>query len=139
MRRLALVGAVALLLATVASALAAGTDRTWNATISGNVSGKATLTLPASQSSVSAVLYLYRLKTNTKITAELRAATCGQTGSPIASMPSFTATSGGTWRDRFVSSGAGLRNLKAALAKEGPMSIRGTVGSQKFCAEFAAA
>ncbi len=137
MRRLALVGAVALLLATVASTLAAGTDQTWNATISGKVTGKATLALPASQSSATAILYLYRMKTGTKVTAELRAATCSQTGSLIAPMPSFTTTSGGTWRDRLVSSGAGLRNLKAALAKDSPISVRGTVGSQKFCAEFA--
>ncbi len=139
MRRLALIGAAVLLLVTATTTLAAGIDQTWSASMSAPVSGKATLRLPAGGTPATAILYLYRMKAGTDVTAELRASSCSQTGRLILRLPAFTATSGGTWRDRLVSSGLGLRNLKTALAKDSPLSIHGTVGGKTFCADFEAA
>ncbi len=137
MRRTALIGAAILLVASVSPLLAAGADRTWNAAISGaGISGRATLTLPAGERSATAILYLNKMRSGTAVSAQLRSGACGETGSLIARLPTFTTTSGGTWHDRGIYVGEGLRNLKKAVAAGATITIRATVGSRSACAAF---
>jgi hypothetical protein len=138
MKRLAIVAAGFLLVATASIASAAGSERTWDATIaSGGVSGRSALTLASDGRSAMDILWLDRMRTGVSVTAEVRAGACGTTGTHITSLPSFTTTSGGTWRDRWQFGGRDLRALKAALAKDLPITIRTRVGSRSACAEYA--
>lgn len=140
MKRIAILGALALLLASTPVTLAAGTDQQWSVTLaSGGVSGKATLTLPVDGRSATAILWLNRLRTGTKVTAELRSGACAGTGTLIAGFPSFTTTLGGTWRDRLIMTRGALSMLKSALSKEQTLSVRTVVGGRRICVDLAKA
>ena len=137
MKRIAILGAVCLLIASASVTLAAGTGGQWNATLaSGGISGTSTLTLAGNGRSATDIVWFKGLLTGTQVTGEVRAGACGTPGTHITTLLPFTTTSGGTWRDRWIFVGRDLGALKAALAKGTSITIRTTVGSRSACAPY---
>jgi len=137
MKRIALLGAISLLAAFTPATLAAGTTGWWTTALaSGGITGTSTLTLAINDRSATAIVWLNRLRTGSGVTADLRAGACDTTGTRVTSMPAFTTTSGGTWRQRWIFSGRDLRALRSALAKGQPITLRATVGSRSACAQY---
>ena len=137
MKRIAIIGAVCLLIVSASVTLAAGTAGQWTTTpAGGGISGTSTLSVASNGRSATDVVWLNKLRTDIHVTAEIRAGACGTKGTHITSMPTFTTTSGGTWRDRWIFGGRDLRVLKSALAQSQPITVRTTVGSRSACAPY---
>jgi hypothetical protein len=112
----------------------ASAGRSWAATISGTgLPGRASLTVPAT-GWATAAFSLYHLKTGVPVTARILAgAACDATAATIKTLPGYTTTIGGTWRQRWVFGGAGLVRLRSAIRSGTPLWFDVRVGGGRVC------
>ena len=112
----------------------ASAGRSWAATISGTgLPGRASLTVPAT-GWASAAFSLYHLRAGASVSARIVAgAACDATTTTIKTLPGYTATIGGTWRQRWVFGGAGLIRLRSAIRSGTPLWFDVRVGGSRVC------
>ena len=106
----------------------------WTATISGaGISGTASLTVPAT-GWATAAFSLYHLKKGVSVTARIIAgAACDASVTTIKTLPGYTTTIGGTWRQQWVFDGTGLVKLRSATRSGAPLWFDVTVGGSRAC------
>ena len=123
MRRLALIGAMGLLLLSAVPTFAATGNSVWRTTLnSGAIHGGATLAELANGKAASLAVKLYDVKPSTKVTVTLYAGTNG-TGTVIAVRLTFKAPAAGPATHRFWLTTAELKALKADIAKKDSFSV----------------
>ena len=112
---------------------ATSTTRTWAATFLRPTPGRATLPLPA-VGWATARYTLTRLRAGTVVRARIVAgASCGGTVPTIIRLPGFTATTGGTWTQRWRFDASALTRLRRAAAAGTTLRLALVVGSQSAC------
>ena len=138
MRRLAIIGAVVLTLATATSVFAASNSDVWraHAAASGMTSGSTiTMTVDGKRGSVAYVAN--HAKTGTTVNARIVVAACGKSG--VTWFTFSPAKTGATGTDRAYHSltARQLAALKAATAKKETLSFRIAAGKTSTCGNFA--
>lgn len=106
----------------------------WAATITGaGLSGRASLTVPATDWAT-ADFCLYHLKKGVSVAARIVAgAACDATATAIKTLPGYTTTVGGTWRQEWVFDGAGPVRLRSAIRSGTPLWFDVKVGGSRAC------
>ena len=106
----------------------------WTATVSGaGISGRASLTVPAT-GWATAAFSLYHLKKGVSVTARILAgAACDATAATMKTLPGFTTTIGGTWRQGWVFNASALVRLRSAIRAGTPLWFDMTVGGSRAC------
>jgi len=117
---------------------AAVSSSSWTAAISGaGVSGRASLTVPAT-GRATAAFSLYHLKKGVSVAARIVAgAACSASATTISKAPGYTTTVGGTWRQRWAFAGAGLVRLRSAIRSGTPLWFDVKVGGSRVCTRLA--
>jgi hypothetical protein len=106
----------------------------WSARISGaGISGVATLEVPAVGWATSG-FSLYHLKSHVAVAARIVAGTaCDATATTITTLPGYTTTNRGTWRQRWVFDGASLARLRSAIRAGTQLWFGADVGGSSVC------
>ena len=106
----------------------------WTAVISGaGISGRASLTVPAT-GWATAAFSLYHLKNGVSVTARIIAgAACDATATTIKTLPGYTTTIGGTWRQEWVFNASALVRLRSAIRAGTPLWFDVSVGGSRAC------
>jgi hypothetical protein len=74
------------------------------------------------------------MKTGVSVSARIVAgAACDATTTTIKTLPGYTTTVGGTWRQRWVFDGAGLVRLRSAIRSGTPLWFDVRVGGSRVC------
>ncbi len=138
MRRLALLGAVALLVLSVSSTLAASANTLYRARVSGGgMVGGSSVTLLANGRSATFSLKVYHTKPATTVTATLNAGACGTATTAIAKLPGVKAPASGTAVEWVRLTKAEFATLKADLAKHDKLSVKVVDGTKSACGNYA--
>lgn len=138
MRRLAIIGALGLLMVTSSVTSAATANSDWSAHLKvGAMTGGSTLVEVAGGTRATVSVKLYGVKPGALVTLRLDEGKCPSTAA-VASRLSFRAPASGPAVHRFKLTTAELSTLKADIARKDAFSVSASAGTATGCGNYAA-